>query len=262
MFHSAPKVVLCENRIGFRPGANKMVVFITDAPCHIAGDGIMAGIWKPYNHSCLLDGNNKYEGLDYDYPSLSEVDYLLSKPLSHFENKNNNKLSPDEGQFQVVFGVTQTTLPLYKMFVEEKVISNAAAGNMGAAGEELKDLIVEKYQNFKGELKVTLKVEPELLGSYAVLTLDSNCSEGKPGDQEITCKKVNVDNYETFSLKIKLNPDICELAESQRRFKIEASVFGQKDSSFEVSVGKMILCGTLWSDLYEIFSSPRPRVSV
>ena len=71
-----------------------------------------------------------------------------------------------------------------------------------------------------------------------------------------------VDNYETFSLKIKLNPEICELAESQRRFKIEASVFGQKDSSFEVSVGKMILCGTLWSDLYETFSSPRPRVSV
>ena len=73
-------MVLCsKTRINFRPEANKIIVFITDAPCHIAGDGILAGIWKPYKHSCLLDYQDKYEGLEYDYPSLSEVDYLLSK---------------------------------------------------------------------------------------------------------------------------------------------------------------------------------------
>ena len=60
-----------------------MIVFITDAPCHIAGDGIMAGIWKPYEHSCSLDSDGKYEGLEYDYPSFSDVDYLLSKALSY-----------------------------------------------------------------------------------------------------------------------------------------------------------------------------------
>ena len=75
-------MVLCEERLKFRPEANKIIVFITDAACHIAGDGILAGIWKPYNHSCLLDNNDKYEGLEYDYPSLSDVDYLLSKALS------------------------------------------------------------------------------------------------------------------------------------------------------------------------------------
>ena len=74
-------MVLCKDLFNFRENTNKIIVFITDAPCHIAGDGILAGIWKPYNHSCLVDGNNKYEGLAYDYPSLSEVDYLLSKAL-------------------------------------------------------------------------------------------------------------------------------------------------------------------------------------
>ena len=63
----------------FRPEANKIIVFISDAPSHIAGDGILAGIWKPYEHSCKLDGDGKYGGRDNDYPSLSEVDYLLSK---------------------------------------------------------------------------------------------------------------------------------------------------------------------------------------
>ena len=80
-------MVLCgaEKKLGFRRDANKIIVFITDAPCHIAGDGILAGIWKPYSHTCLLD-NNKYEGLDYDYPSLSEVDYELSKSLAYLMN--------------------------------------------------------------------------------------------------------------------------------------------------------------------------------
>ena len=80
------QVVLCKKKLGFRPESNKIIVFITDAPCHIAGDGILAGIWKPYNHTCSLDNNNKYEGLDYDYPSLSEVDYELSKSLAYHEN--------------------------------------------------------------------------------------------------------------------------------------------------------------------------------
>ena len=113
----------------------------------------MAGIWKPYNHSCLLDGEGKYEGLDYDYPSLSEVDYLLSKADSYLEKQNNAKLFSDEGQFQVVFGVTSTTLPLYEMFVREKVISNAAAGDIGRNGKS-------SYFTVSHSLSSSLQVNP------------------------------------------------------------------------------------------------------
>ena len=74
--------MLCEDEIGWRTDATRIIVFITDAPCHIAGDGIMAGLWKPYEHVCSLRRNEsrwEYRGLDNDYPSLSEVDYLLSE---------------------------------------------------------------------------------------------------------------------------------------------------------------------------------------
>lgn len=141
----------------------------------------------------------------------------------------------------------------------------------------MKNIIVEKYQNFKGELKVTLKVQPETLEPHVVLTLDSDCdekvvggsqvSEVAGGSQEITCKGVTVEDYEDFSLKIKLNPEICDLSlrSHERSFRIVASVFGQTDTSFEISVGKILspewyfvlLCG-----LYKVFPSLRPRVSV
>ena len=78
------QVLLCQEEVGWRKETTRIIVFITDAPCHIAGDGIMAGIWKPFEHRCSLqlssDGSRReYEGLDYDYPSLSEVDFLLSQ---------------------------------------------------------------------------------------------------------------------------------------------------------------------------------------
>ena len=71
------QVLLCP-QIGWRTDTTKIIVFITDAPCHIAGDGIIAGIWRPFEHKCSLDRKGEYEGLDNDYPSLSEVDYELS----------------------------------------------------------------------------------------------------------------------------------------------------------------------------------------
>ena len=72
------QVLLCPERIGWRNDTTKIIVLITDAPCHIAGDGILAGIWRPLEHKCSLDEDGKYSGLDYDYPSISEVNYMLS----------------------------------------------------------------------------------------------------------------------------------------------------------------------------------------
>ena len=50
------EVLLCQNTamLGWRRDVTKIVVLITDAPQHISGDGLVAGIWKPYKHECSL----------------------------------------------------------------------------------------------------------------------------------------------------------------------------------------------------------------
>ena len=108
------QVLLCKDRIGFKPDRSHLVVFMTDAPSHIAGDGLIGGLWRPYNHTCQLeprpqkDGSKLevYWGLDHDYPSLSEVNYLLEKE-----------------ELRVLFATPKPILPLYEMLVETKVKS-------------------------------------------------------------------------------------------------------------------------------------------
>ena len=52
-----------------------------------------------------------YKSLDYDYPSLSELNYLL-----------------EEKQTTVVFGVPSKILSFYKMLTDEKVFRRSATG--------------------------------------------------------------------------------------------------------------------------------------
>eukprot|EP00091_Calanus_sinicus_P005687 TRINITY_DN16185_c0_g1_i1.p1 TRINITY_DN16185_c0_g1~~TRINITY_DN16185_c0_g1_i1.p1 ORF type:complete len:207 (+),score=34.01 TRINITY_DN16185_c0_g1_i1:140-760(+) len=135
------QVLLCEKEIGWRKDSTHIIVFITDAPSHIAGDGIIGGIWKPYEHKCSLVKDSKdpskmvYNSLENDYPSLSEISYLLEKT-----------------QKTVIFGTPSVVLPLYKQMVTEKVIYRAAAGDIGTKGEGLRKLVVDEYNKIEGSL--------------------------------------------------------------------------------------------------------------
>ena len=112
-------------------------------------------------------------------------------------------------------------------------------------GDSLKNLIIDNYQHFERELTVKLRVEPENAGNHIKLTLDSECgSKEVDGYHRITCKGgADMEKrWETFSLEIKLNPEVCHLKEN---LKIVASVYGQTDSSLNINVGK-IMCFVMW----------------
>ena len=112
------KVILCGEKIGWRPDVTKIIVLITDAPQHISGDGIVGGMWRPYDHTCRLNSSQSawvnvrpapqalvYPSLEYDYPSLSDINYEL-----------------EQNQMTLIFGTPAPVLPLYKLLVEEGVI--------------------------------------------------------------------------------------------------------------------------------------------
>ena len=86
-------------------------MLITDAPQHISGDGIVGGMWRPYDHTCRLEEQQSawvtkgrttpnawvYPSLEYDYPSLSDINYAL-----------------DQQQMTLIFGTPAGVLPLYQ----------------------------------------------------------------------------------------------------------------------------------------------------
>ena len=88
--------------------ARRIVIFVTDAPPHTAGDGRLGGIVTPHDGKCHL---TKKEGSSYftyektndlDYPSISQLKEILSE----------NKIVP-------IFAVTSEVKPLYDRIVQE-----------------------------------------------------------------------------------------------------------------------------------------------
>ena len=108
---------MCGETIRWRPDVTKIIVLITDAPQHISGDGIVGGMWKPYDHKCQLELSQSawvrefgrapqawvYPSLEYDYPSLSDINYAL-----------------DQQGMTLIFGTPSGVLPLYQQMAGER----------------------------------------------------------------------------------------------------------------------------------------------
>jgi len=223
------QVLLCEKEIGWRKDSTHIIVFITDAPSHIAGDGIIGGIWKPYEHKCNLVRDTKdqskmvYNSLDNDYPSLSEISYLLEKT-----------------QKTVIFGTPSVVLPLYKQMVTEKVIYRAAAGDIGTKGEGLRKLVTDEYNKIEGSLQVSaIRFSPSNVASQVRIKFDSTCSDKKITDTDISCKGVNVKDEIQITAEIELDTRVCE---NKSPFSFEIHVFGQSSSTMTVNVNPICEC--------------------
>ncbi len=57
--------------IGFRANSARFVVLFTDAPFHVAGDGLAAGIPLPNNADAIMDGTPP--GTGEDYPAIAQL---------------------------------------------------------------------------------------------------------------------------------------------------------------------------------------------
>ncbi|XP_026756972.2 integrin beta pat-3-like [Galleria mellonella] len=73
------QVLSCTDEIGWRKQSRKIIVLLTDAEYHAAGDGIAAGIYKPYDGKCYTKDGLYTKELDMDYPSISIINKLATK---------------------------------------------------------------------------------------------------------------------------------------------------------------------------------------
>merc|ERR1712066_508628 len=70
----------CNNTIGWRDNALKLLLVITESWFHHAGDGMgkMAGLIQKNDGACHVDENGLYRGMDsQDYPSIPQVAEIL-----------------------------------------------------------------------------------------------------------------------------------------------------------------------------------------
>jgi len=222
------QVIRCKEIIGWKDDITHIIILLTDAPYHFAGDGILAGLWKPYDTSkCKLekDGRNHvYNSLEHDYPSLSEVNYWLAQ-----EKKN------------LIFGTADVVTKLYKDLGDNNVITSTA-GDMGdgkpGSDQKMLDLITTEYSKIKDSIKIVKTVPNEDLIN---ITVSSNCKIGKPEANSFTCKKINVGQSVEFTAHIELKPEICN--SPSKKYEVSVEVFGQPNSKLTIDLTPICDCG-------------------
>lgn len=68
------QILVCNDAIGWKEKARKIVVFASDGLVHFGGDGFLAGVVEKNDKQCHLSESGEYLGsLVYDYPSLEEI---------------------------------------------------------------------------------------------------------------------------------------------------------------------------------------------
>lgn len=74
------QTILCQDEMKWNVDSRKVVILATDATLHLAGEGKMVGAVRRNTENCMLDKEgNYYNSLEYDYPSLEEINRKLSE---------------------------------------------------------------------------------------------------------------------------------------------------------------------------------------
>ena len=79
------QAVVCTNVVGWRKETRKVLLVLTDAIMHTAGDGRLAGIYTPNDGQCHTQFDSEENGIyysdstTYDYPSLEQMKVTLDQ---------------------------------------------------------------------------------------------------------------------------------------------------------------------------------------
>eukprot|EP00092_Neocalanus_flemingeri_P026091 GFUD01028277.1.p1 GENE.GFUD01028277.1~~GFUD01028277.1.p1 ORF type:complete len:967 (-),score=196.84 GFUD01028277.1:167-3067(-) len=219
------QVINCKDIIGWRDGIMHLIIYISDASFHFAGDGLYAGIWKPYNGSCQLEwdqeiGRYIYQGLRYDYPSISEANYWL-----HQHNK------------YLIFGVTKKLMKLYKTLDEEGALTSSTGDIGDGTGEEIHEIVISEFRKIADKLSVefrhddTIEIELKQLGKRNRKTETENM---------FTLHGVKVNEIIDLQAQISIGEDACR--DPSAKLHADFTIAGHKGHNFEIEVSPICEC--------------------
>ncbi|XP_037549541.1 integrin beta-8 [Nematolebias whitei] len=144
------QAAVCQNAVGWRPEAKRLLLLMTDQPSHLALDSRLGGIVVPHDGRCHLE-NNVYTGSTrMDHPSLGQLsDKLL------------------ENHIYSVFAVEKLQYQWYEELV--RLLPGSHLGKLGLfQGPNLIDLVVDAYKRLLSEVAVSVSVEDEAVSRYWV----------------------------------------------------------------------------------------------
>lgn len=125
-FDAIMQAVVCQQEIGWREHARRLLVFSTDAGFHYAGDGKLGGVIKPNDGACHMRDNLYTHSSVQDYPSISQIN-----------------LKVKENAINIIFAVTSSQHEVYKKLSQH--IEGSSSAVLSDDSSNVVDLVRDEY---------------------------------------------------------------------------------------------------------------------
>lgn len=179
------QVLVCEDAIGWRKSALRIVLYASESAFHFAGDGKLAGIDKINDGLCHLDSEGKYytEGLTQDYPSVAQIARAA---------KDNN--------IHVIFAVTKDVFELHRILANH--VSGSEVTELAEDSSNIIDIVTEEFEKISRTLELKSEASDEVKVSFKYacpIGYPSKCEGLKMGQDykvtaEVTLLRCPADN--------------------------------------------------------------------
>ncbi|XP_057293843.1 integrin beta-1-A-like isoform X2 [Hydractinia symbiolongicarpus] len=218
-FDALMQVAVCSSKLGWADvtKSRRIVVFVTDASPHIAGDGKLGGITVPNDGACHLQDIGSVEkrytkSNEQDYPSIS----LLKSKLKE------NKIVP-------IFAVTKDAYGVYQKLSDEWKDLLAAIGVLERDSSNIVDLIRDKYKSISTTARLGTDKLPK--GVIVNFKVQPGCPNSNKNN-ECTDMKVNTD----VEFEVGVTAVTCpkDWKTDDRSFKITIPVFGDVEVTIKM----------------------------
>ncbi|XP_055725417.1 integrin beta-7-like isoform X2 [Salvelinus fontinalis] len=217
-FDAIMHAAVCQGVIGWN-NVTRIGVYTSDVTFHIAGDGRLAGIFKPNDGKCHLNGSGFYDGTKYDYPSVGQLARVLAA---------NN--------IQLIFAVTEDSVAAYKAL--SKLIPQSVLGVLKNDSSNVVQLILEAYNN----LSSTILLEHHGAPSGLDMTYRSHCTPAE-GDNTLwqrgACMNVKLNKQVDFTVSLNISTSEGECLKEKKQFFLKLQGISE---TLKVSVETLCDC--------------------
>jgi len=179
-FDAIMQAIVCEDMIGWREKARRLLVFSTDAGFHYAGDGKLGGIVKPNDGICHLDAKGVYtHSSELDYPSVSQINHKVK-----------------ENSVNLIFAVTEEQFGVYDLLQQN--IEGSSVGTLSQDSSNIVQLVKAQYEAITSSIEMK-----DNSTEYVKVTYYSECAGG-PLRQTNKCSGLRVGSRVKFTAKIEV----------------------------------------------------------
>jgi protocadherin alpha len=204
------QAIVCTDVIGWRAVSRKILLYISDAGFHFAGDGLLGGVIKPNDGECHMQGGEAIENpdgtLDYnlwdrlDYPSIGQVAEKL-----------------DEFDIIPIFAVVRSFQDLYGR-LQRELGNRAYLGELAADSRNVVTLVEQLYR----EISTSIVFSSVNVPGVSVSTIITDCPQERGG----VCSNVMSGQTVRFNVSVDVTECTPELQAGPREVELRIVGFG------------------------------------